>query len=119
LSGILVTYIYLRYKWGTGHDMDQMQAELSERFNVGRRDFPGNEIEVSLFKEDRVELIVTADRMRVHANAHRAILSQIEEGAFTKHDMELREYVLENYPRSRPTPFPWSHNFEPKFMVEE
>jgi len=98
--------------------MDQMQVELSERFHVGRRDFPGNEVEVSLFKEDRVELIVTADRMRVHANAHRAILSQIEEGAFTKQDMELRDFILENYPRSRPTPFPWSFSYEPEFEVE-
>lgn len=115
----LVSYYYLRYKWGTGADMDQMQHELSERFHVGRRDFPISEIEVSLFKEDRVELIITADRMRVHANAHRAILSQIAEGPFTRHDMELREYILENYPRSRPTPFPWSFSYEPEFMVEE
>jgi len=99
--------------------MEKMQVELSERFHVGRRDYPGNDIEVSLFKEDRVELIVTADRMRVHANAHRAILSQIEEGSFTKLDMGLRETVLEKYPRSRPTPFPWGHNFEPPFENEE
>ena len=99
--------------------MDEMQHELSGWFHVGRRDFPGSEIEVSLFKEDRVELIITGDRMRVHANAHRAILSQIEEGTFTKKDMELREYILEKYPRSRPTPFPWSYSYEPEFAVEE
>lgn len=118
MSGILVTYFYLRYKWGAGHDVDQMQAELSERFNVGRRDLPGNDIEVSLFKDDRVELIITADRMRVHANAHRAILSQIEEGPFTKYDMDLRGFILETYPRSRPTPFPWSFSYEPEFQTE-
>ena len=99
--------------------MDRMQKEASERFHVGRRDYPGNEIEVSLFKEDRVELIVTADRMRVHANAHRADISQIEAGPFTKHDMELRAYILDKYPRSRPTPFPWSHSYEPEFETEE
>ena len=99
--------------------MDQMQKELSEKFSVKRRDYPGNEIEVSLFKDDRVELIVTADRMRIHANAHRADLNQIEKGPFTKHDMELRAYILEKYPRSRPTPFPWGHSFEPPFETEE
>lgn len=116
---MFVKYNYLRYRWETGVDVDEMQEELSGRFHVGRRDFPGNEIEVSLFKEDRVELIVTANRMRAHANAHRAILSQIEEGPFTKYDMELREYILEKYPRSRPTPFPWSFSYEPEFTVEE
>jgi len=114
-----VKYNYLRFRWETGADMDEMQHELSGRFHVGRRDFPGSEIEFSLFKEDRVELIITADRMRVHANAHRAILSQIEEGPFTKHDMALREYIIEKYPRNRPTIFPWSHSFEPKFALEE
>jgi len=119
ITGTIVSYSYLRYQWGTGVDMEKMQVELSERFRVGRRDYPGNDIEVSLFKDDRVELIVTADRMRVHANAHRADISQIEEGAFTGHDMELRAYILENYPRSRPTPFPWGHSFEPPFETEE
>ena len=94
LSGILVTYTYLRYKWGEGHDMDQLQARLSERFSVRRRDFPGNDIEVSLFKDDRIELIVTAERMRAHINAHRAILNQIQEGPFTKystHNIKMSE----------------------------
>ena len=99
--------------------MEQLEETLQRSYTVGRRDFPGSEIEISLFKEDRLELIVTADRMRAHINAHRAILSKIEEGPFTKYDMELRAFILENYPRSRPTPFPWSHNFEPKFEVEE
>jgi hypothetical protein len=99
--------------------MDQIQSELSERFQVGRRDYPGNDVEISLFKEDRIELFLTADRMRVHANAHRAIFGQIEEGPFTKHDMELRKYILEKYPRNRPTPFPWSFSYEPKYEVEE
>lgn len=98
--------------------MDALQREL-DGFAVKRRDFPGDDVEVSLFKEDRVELMVTADRLRVHINAHRAILSQIVEGAFTKQDMALREFVLVKYPRSRPTPFPWSFYYEPKFEVEE
>ena len=108
----------MRFKWGQGLDMDAVQKDLSEKFNVSRRDFPGDDIEVSLFKEDRLELVVTADKMRIHMNAHRAILSQIKDGPFTKNDMKLREYVLEKYPRSRPTPFPWSFNFEPSFEVE-
>ena len=112
-------YRYLRYKWLKGHDMDKLQELLSESFSVARRNFPGNDNEFSTFKEDRVELIVTADRLRVHANAHRAFLNQIEEGSFTRHDMELREFFFEHYPDSRPNPLPWSFNFEPKFQVED
>jgi hypothetical protein len=112
-------YNYMRFRWGEGHDMDALMGELSEGFSVKRRDFPGNEVEVSLFKEDRVELMVTADRLRVHMNAHRVILSQIVEGSFTRRDMALREYVMAKYPRNRPTPFPWSFYFEPEFEVEE
>ncbi len=51
-----LTYSYMRFRWGEGHDMDALMEELSEGFSVKRRDFPGNEVEVSLFKEDRVEL---------------------------------------------------------------
>ena len=109
----------MRFRWGEGHDMDHIQEVLSGKYAVGRRDFPGDNVEVSLFKDDRVELVVTADRMRVHMNAHRAMLNQIEEGAFTGRDMELREFILENYPRSRPTPFPWGFSYEPDFEVEE
>jgi hypothetical protein len=99
--------------------MEKVEKLLTEDYSVARRLFPGSNIEVSLFKDDRLELIVTADRMRVHMNAHRAILSQFEDGAFTMHDLILREKILEMYPRSRPTPFPWGHSFEPSYEVEE
>ncbi|MFC1804048.1 hypothetical protein ACFL0D_08830 [Thermoproteota archaeon] len=98
--------------------MYALESELSKSFSVRRRDYIADNLEISFFKEDRSELIVTADKMRVHMKAHRAILNQIEEGPFTKHDMDLRNFILVNYPRNRPTPFPWSFNFEPKFEVE-
>ena len=109
----------MRFVWGDGLDIDELQEELSKKYPVSRREYPGDDVEVSLFKDDRVELVVTADRMRCHLNAHRAILGQIEEGPFTKFDMELRAFILEHYNRNRPTPFPWSASFEPDFEVEE
>lgn len=109
----------MRFRWDKGNNMDEVQEELSKKFSINRRDFPTSKHEVSLFKEDRVELMVIGDRLRVHMNPHRAILSQIENGPFTKRDMILREFVLEKYPRNRPTPLPWSFNFEPEFEVEE
>jgi hypothetical protein len=109
----------MRFIWGEGLDVDELQEELSKKYPVSLRKYPGDDVEVSLFKDDRVELVVTADRMRVHMNAHRAILSQIAEGPFTKRDMELRAFILEHYMRNRPTPFPWSTSFEPEFEVEE
>ena len=118
LVGIVVRYRYIRYRWERGNDMEALEPVLGEEFSVDRRLFPGSDIEVSLFKDDRLELVVTADRMRVHMNAHRAILSQFMDGAFTEYDMRLRARVLELYPRSRPTPFPWGHSFEPDFEVE-
>ena len=111
-------YHYMRFRWGEGLDIDAAMNELLRDYSVKRRDFPGDDVEVALYREDRVELMVTADTLRIHMNAHRVILNQIEAGPFTKRDMALREYVLTNYPRSRPTPFPWSFYFEPEFEVE-
>ena len=112
-------YHYMRFRWGEGLDIDTAMDELLRDYSVKRRDFPGDNVEITLYGEDRVELMVSADTLRIHMNAHRAILNQIEAGPFTRRDMALREYVLTNYPRSRPTPFPWSFYFEPEFEVEE
>ena len=48
----------------------------------------------------------------------RAVLSQKEAAPFTKKDVELRKKVLEFYPRSRPTPFPWQFISEPEYEAE-
>ena len=111
-------YSHMRFKWGEGLDIETAMEHLRESYSVKRRDFPGTDVEIALYREDRIELVVTADKMRIHMNAHRAILNQIVKGAFTQRDVALREYVLENYPRNRPTPFPWSYYFEPEFEVE-
>jgi hypothetical protein len=55
---------------------------------------------------------------RVYISNFRAILNQREAASFTKKDLILRDKVFDFYSHSRPTPFPWLFDVEPKFEVE-
>lgn len=78
---------------------------------------PSNELEMSLMKDERNELKISADTLTVILSKFRAVLYQKEATPFTASDVELRKKVLELYPRNSPTPFPWSFTFEPKFEI--
>jgi len=113
-----VKYAHTRFRWEANLDMDALEERVSREFQVSRREYPGSEEEIALFKNERTELVVKADRLVAHMNARRANLTQVEEGAFTARDMALRTLVFEHYPHSRPSPFPWSFSVEPKFQAE-
>ena len=65
------------------------------------------------------ELKVGADTLNAILSIFSGTLYQKEAVPFTTRDVELRKKVLEMYPRSRPTPFPWSFSDEPKFEVKQ
>jgi hypothetical protein len=113
----LQLYRFVRFRWWRRVDLKAVAAELGGTFSVEEIAMPKGEMEISLLKDDREELKVEADTLVVMLSAFRAVLSQKEAAPFTKRDLELREKILELYPRSRPTPFPWEFSQEPKFDV--
>lgn len=110
-------YHYVRFRWWRRVDLKKVARELGETFSVEEIAMPKGEMEISLFKDEREELKVEADTLLAMLSPFRAVLSQREPAPFTTRDLELRKRVLELYPRSRPTPFPWEFSQEPKFDV--
>ena len=76
------------------------------------------EPELSLYRGQREEIEVKADTLSAVLSANRAILFQKEGAPLTRRDTGLRETILDLYPHSRPTPFPWGFSEEPKFETE-
>ena len=111
-------YHYTRFRWWNKIDLEEVEKDLSKEFSVKRFTPPRYEMEIALRKDERDELMVSADTLTAMLSAFRAVLSQKEPAPFTKKDVELRKIVLELYNRGRPTPFPWSFRSEPKFEVE-
>ena len=107
-------YHYVRFRWWNRVDLDQAEQEFSKEFEVETKIYPHDEIELTLRKDENEEVIVRADTLTAMLSVFRAVLSQKQVAPFTDRDMELRKKVLEAYPRSRPTPFPWSFTHEPK-----
>jgi len=80
---------------------------------------PGEEHEISIFKDIRSELEVKSETLLAHLSPFRAVLSKKKPIPFTSKDMELRKRVIELYPHERPTPFPWEFSKEPHFETVE
>ncbi|RLI10669.1 hypothetical protein DRO42_00440 [Candidatus Bathyarchaeota archaeon] len=112
-------YHYIRYIWWGSVDMEKVAEELGAAFSIEAITLPRDDRELSLFKDERDALRARADTLAVILSPVRAILYQREPMPFTARDLELRSRILELYPRDRPTPFPWSFSFEPKFEVAE
>ncbi len=96
-----------------------MVAEELGRFSVERRSLPSSETEFSLFKDEREGLKVKADTLAAFLSPTKAVLYQREAAPLTPRDLELRRLILRHYPRSRPTPLPWSFSIEPRFEVAQ
>jgi len=112
-------YYYVRFRWWKSINLEEVVEALNKKFNVQKILLPKNNSEVSLYKDEREELIVMADSLTAMLSSFRAILYQTECKPFTKRDLELREKVLELYPRWQITPFPWSYKNEPEFNTVE
>ncbi|MBS7651792.1 MAG: hypothetical protein QXD04_03645 [Candidatus Bathyarchaeia archaeon] len=115
----LKPYHYVRFTWLRKVDLRRVAEELERRFEVEQRSLPSSETEFSLFKDEREGLKVKADTLAAFLYPMKAVLYQREASPFTARDLELRRLVLQLYPRSRPTPLPWSFSSEPKFEIAQ
>lgn len=112
-------YHHVRFRWWTRLELGEVSAGLYDEFDVRMMPRPGTKYEATIHKDDRSELEVKSDTLVALLSSFRAVLSQRESAPFTPRDMELRNRIIELYPRERPTPFPWLFSHEPRFEVVE
>ena len=99
-------------------NLAQIVNELGEQFEVEEVVMPSSETEISVYEDERDEFKIKGDTLTVYISNFRAILNQREAASFTRKDLILRDKIFDLYSRSRPTPFPWLFDVEPKFEVE-
>lgn len=117
--GMVKPYHYVRFNWWKRVDLDEVAGELGEKFSVKLVRIPWDERAVSLDQEMNEELRVKADTLNAFLTPFKVVLFQKKAAQFTAIDAELRERMMELYPRDRPTPFPFMFGTEPKFEVTE
>ena len=108
-------YHHVRWRWWSRVDLKKLVVLFEESFKVDQINFPTGRSDASLYTDDRMEIIVSADTLTAYLSLFRAVLNQKESASFTEKDLELRKKVREIYTHDRPTPFPWSFLPEPKF----
>lgn len=111
-------YHYVMFRWWTRLELGKISKDLTTKFEVITLAKPSDGHDLSLLKDERYELEVKSDTLIAFLSPIRAVLSQKEAAPFTSRDVELREKVLDLYPRSRPTPFPWLFSVEPKYQTD-
>ncbi len=100
-------YHYVRWRWWIKLDLEEVSEELSKKkYEVELFERPSYELELTYRKDERAELLVRSDTLRVYLSPLRAVLFQKEPAPFTPKDLELRNRVIELYPKERPTPSP-------------
>jgi len=112
-------YHHVRFRWWARVDLDKIAKEFKRKYSVDMTHYPKDRAEVGLHKDDREELVVTADTLIAHLSSFRAVLSQNKAAKYTAKDVELRRQVREIYTHDRPTPFPWAFVPEMKYEVEK
>ena len=111
-------YHYVRFRWWSSIDPFLLEEEMRALdMDVTKLKIPEYELNLSLQKEYRDELIVKSDTLTAHLSQFRAVLTQKEDKPFTSKDMKLRPKIIEVYQHSRPTPLPWNYVDEPLFKV--
>ena len=110
-------YHHVRFRWWDRANLEKITQNFKGKYIVNTTQYPRYRIEAALHKDDREELIVTADTLMAHLSSFRAVLSQKKSVKFTAKDVELRKDVGKIYTHDRPTPFPWSFSPEPKYEV--
>lgn len=99
-------------------DLDKVAEKLKDEFEISKREMPSEGQEISLYKDQRDQIVVVADTLQASLGNFRANLSQTEAKHFTEKDQKLREMIFEIYTHARPTPFPWSWVPEPEYKTE-
>ncbi len=100
-------------------DVEVLRSEFENDYDVGLKFPPRDDTGISIQAESARELRVRSDTLTAFMSPFRVVLAQRERAPFTRRDMYLRGRVIELYPQSRPTPFPWLFSGEPEFEVEE
>jgi len=111
-------YHHVRFRWWNRADLEKIAEEFTGKYNVDMTHHPKDTMDPSLLKDQRDELIVTADTLMGHLSIFRAVLSQKKPEKFTAKDVELRRRVREIYSHDRSTPFPWMYSSETKYEVQ-
>ncbi len=112
-------YHYVRFRWMRPLDLDAAMAELGADFAAVKRVRPKDAVELTLYGDQRDEVTAHADTLSAAMSPYRAVLYQRERRPFTGKDLRLRAWVLRNYDKATPTPFPWGGDSEPRYEVEE
>jgi hypothetical protein len=113
-------YHYVRFRWWNPANLQKIEEKLREySFNVKKIADDKTEQELSIYKDNRKELLVRADNVKARISYYTASLEQQEGARFSSRDMKLREIILSTYSRERATPFPWGFNEEPRFELEK
>lgn len=112
-------YHHVRFRWWERANLEKIAEEFRGKYAVDMRHFPSRAMDIELHKDERDELIVTADTLMGYLSRFRAVLSQKKPAKFTAKDVELRRQVREIYSQDRPTPFPWMYSQEMKYEVQQ
>jgi hypothetical protein len=94
----------IRYKWLGRIKLDQLELELRERYSVRMKVMPRDDLSISVFDEQNVELMVKADTLYAYAGMLKVILFQKEAWPFTEHDKTLKDRMFEIYPWNKASP---------------
>jgi hypothetical protein len=113
-------YHYTRFRWMKPLDLEAASKQLATNFDVLEKSKPRDDVEISLYADQRNEIVVRADTLAAMINPVRAVLYQRERSPFTVRDQGLRAWVFENFDKTTPTPFPWGGaGSEPHYEVDD
>ena len=94
----------IRYKWLGSVKLDQLLLELRGRYSVRMKEMPRDDLSISVFDEQNVELVVKADTLCAYAGILKVTLFQKEARPFTVHDETLKDRMFEIYPWTKSSP---------------
>jgi hypothetical protein len=111
-------YYYVLFRWWTQIDLERVQLELTNKYTFALLFTPRSIDAIKNRTDERCEIEVVADTLKVKLSPFRAVLYQEKKVPFTRNDIELREKIKEIFPRDRPTPFNWTYIEEPRTKYE-
>ena len=100
-------YYYVRFRWWSPLDLDTAMRNLAGSFEVAKKVRPRDEVELTLYADQRDEVTAKGDTLTAIMSPYKAILYQRELRPFTPKDTSLRAWVIGMYDKTTPTPFPW------------
>ena len=110
-------YYHTRFRWWTRVELDKVSEDLKNEYDTVMKPRIADEHELGFQKDDRSELEVKSDTLTAFLSPFRVILFQKKKAPFTSRDMELRNKVIELYPREKAIPFLWPFGSEPAFEI--